>query len=112
MAVEPAGMSVSKNEPKMRPPSVVGPRGEELTLDNLPPPATRRWVVRRKAQVVAAVTGELLTADEACERYGLSMEEFVGWRRAIERVGLAALRVTRTQEYAALFRGQQGGSAW
>ena len=45
---------------KIRPSQVVGPLGEPLTLDGLPPPSTTRWVVRRKAEVVAAVNGGLL----------------------------------------------------
>ena len=49
-----------------RPAQVIGPLGEPLTLDSLPPPSTTRWVVRRKAEVVAAVNGGLLTVDEAC----------------------------------------------
>ena len=40
---------------KFRPAQVIGPLGEPLTLDSLPPPGTTRWVVRRKAEVVAAV---------------------------------------------------------
>ncbi|MEE4351202.1 MAG: DUF1153 domain-containing protein [Pacificimonas sp.] len=86
-----------------KPESVIGPLGEPLTLDSLPSPKTRRWVVRRKAEVVAAVKGGLLTTDEACKRYGLSVEEFTSWQRAVDRAGLAGLRVTRTQHYRALF---------
>ena len=40
---------------KIRPAKVIGPLGEPLTIDSLPPPDTTRWVVRRKAEVVAAV---------------------------------------------------------
>ena len=40
---------------KIRPAQVIGPLGEPLTLDSLPPASTTRWVVRRKAEVVAAV---------------------------------------------------------
>ena len=54
---------------KIRPAQVIGPLGEPLTLDSLPPAETTRWVVRRKAEVVAAVSGGLLTVDEACKRY-------------------------------------------
>ncbi len=46
---------------KIRPAQVIGPLGEPLTLASLPPPETTRWVVRRKAEVVAAVNGGLLT---------------------------------------------------
>ena len=78
---------------------VMGPDGNPLTLDDLPPANTTRWVIRRKAEVVAAVRGGLLTIEQACERYNLSMEEFEGWRRSIERHGLPGLRTTRIQHY-------------
>lgn len=78
---------------------ISGPSGEPLTLESLPPPNTKRWVVRRKAEVVAAVRGGLLTLDEACELYSLSVEEFINWQNAIDKNGLPGLRVTRTQKY-------------
>ena len=34
---------------------VIGPTGAPLTIADLPPPNTQRWVIRRKAEVVAAV---------------------------------------------------------
>ena len=40
---------------------VVGPTGTPLTLRDLPPVNTDRWVIRRKAEVVAAVRGGLLS---------------------------------------------------
>ena len=80
---------------------VIGPTGSPLTLDDLPPADTGRWVIRRKAEVVAAVRGGLLTAEDACERYGLTGEEFEGWQQAIERHGMAGLRTTRIQQYRA-----------
>src|SRR3546814_8913926 len=79
----------------IRPAQVIGPLGEPLTLDTLPPRSTTRWVVRRKAEVVSAVNGGLLNVDEACERYGLTLEEFAGWQRAVDRSGMPGLRVTR-----------------
>lgn len=57
----------------------------------------------RKAEVVAAVDGGLLAIDDACDRYSISLEEFTGWCRAIERSGLRALRVIRAQRYRELF---------
>lgn len=78
---------------------VIGPLGEPLTLASLPPPSTTRWVVRRKAEVIAAVRGGILTADEACKRYSLTLEEFASWQRSIERSGMPGLRVTRIQHY-------------
>ena len=82
-----------------RPTNVIGPDGEPLTLSDLPSPETRRWVIRRKAKVVAAVRGGLLSLEEACKRYNLSVEEFLSWQRMIEKHGLPGLRVTRLQDY-------------
>ena len=64
-------------------------------------------MVRRKAEVVSAVNGGLLSVDEACERYGLSLEEFAGWQRAVDRSGMPGLRVTRIQHYKTLYERQQ-----
>lgn len=79
--------------------SVPGPYGERITLKDLPRPGTHRWVIRRKALVVAAVDGGLLTLDEACTRYHLSHEEFQAWARDYHEFGLQGLRVTRLQHY-------------
>ena len=78
---------------------VIGPTGAPLTLSDLPPPNTQRWVIRRKAEVVAAVRGGLLSLDDACERYSLTNEEFLGWQKSIDAHGLAGLRTTRIQQY-------------
>jgi transposase-like protein len=67
--------------------------------EGLPPPTTKRWVVRRKAAVVAAVRSGEITLEEACRWYQLSEEEFLFWRRTFETHGLAGLRVTRIQQY-------------
>jgi hypothetical protein len=75
------------------------PPARRLSLADLPPPETRRWVARRKAQVVAAVQGGVLSLEEACRRYTLSAEEFAAWERAIDRHGVLALRVTRLQDF-------------
>src|ERR1700752_3096974 len=68
-------------------------------LPALPPPDTKRWVVRRKAIVVAAVRNGSISLQEACRRYKLSVEEFLAWQRAIDRYGVPGLRVTRLQIY-------------
>jgi hypothetical protein len=70
-------------------------------LDDLPPPGIKRWVIRRKAEVVAAVRAGILSLDEACDRYKLSVEEFLSWQRSIDRHGLRGLRTTRIQDYRA-----------
>jgi len=74
------------------------------SIDELPPPDTKRWVIRRKAEVVAAVRNGLISLDEACRRYTLSIEEFLSWQRLIDSHGLAGLRVTRLQDYRSLDR--------
>jgi hypothetical protein len=78
---------------------VLGPDGSPLTITDLPPPGTTRWVIRRKAEVVAAVRGGLLSLEEACSRYMLTVEEFLAWQGSIDRYGLAGLRTTRLQKY-------------
>ena len=82
-----------------KPRYVMGPDGSPLTIADLPPPGTERWVIRRKAEVVAAVRGGLLSLEEACSRYTLSVDEFLVWQRSIDRHGFAGLRTTRTQQY-------------
>ena len=83
---------------------VIGPDGAPLTLADLPDSNTQRWVIRRKAQVVAAVRGGLLSLEEACERYRLTVDEFLNWQQSIDRHGLAGLRTTKVQQY----RGSAG----
>jgi hypothetical protein len=68
---------------------------------NLPPVTTKRWVIRRKAQVVNAVHKGVLSLEEACGRYMLTADEFAAWERAIDEHGLAGLRTTRLQHYRA-----------
>lgn len=71
----------------------------DLLVVELPPATTTRWVTRRKAAVVAAVRAGVLTAEEACLRYKLSLEEFSSWQRRVESFGIAGLRTTKTQDY-------------
>jgi len=70
-----------------------------LTFADLPLPDTKRWVIRRKAEVVAAVCGGLLSLDEASRRYALSADEITSWQYCIDHFGIAGLRTTRTQIY-------------
>jgi hypothetical protein len=44
---------------------VIGPDGSPLTIADLPPKDTKCWVIRRKAKVVTAVRGGLLSLVEA-----------------------------------------------
>ena len=79
--------------------SVIGPDGSPLTIADLPPQGTKRWVPYRKAEVVAAVRGGLLSLQEACSRYSLTVDEFRSWQDLIDQHGLGGLRTTRIQRY-------------
>jgi len=81
------------------PRSVTLPDGTIMTRADLPPPETRRWVASRKAAVVRAVGGGLVTREEALERYALSDEEFSEWETAVSEHGESALKATALQRY-------------
>lgn len=81
------------------PDSVAGPDGRRLTRADLPSPDTKRWVARRKAEVVAGVRGGLISLREALRTYDLSMDEFRSWQRLFENHGLDGLRTTRIKTY-------------
>lgn len=81
----------------------------------LPPPTTRRWNPKRKAQVVRAIEAGLLTHDEACRRYRMTLEELLGWERALDESGERGLRVTKrlrprgANPFASAWAGQELG---
>lgn len=89
-------MEVDRQKKPIR---VIGPFGEALSLADLPANNTTRWVIRRKAEVVAAVNGGLLTLEEACARYDLSVEEFLSWQESIHNSGLPGLRISYLSKY-------------
>lgn len=70
-----------------------------MTRDDLPASDTKRWVIRRKAEVVAGVRAGLISLEEACRRYNLSVDEFLSWKRLLDEHGVIGLRATRTKEY-------------
>ena len=85
--IEPRGVS-----------QVFGFDGTPLNLRNLPQSQAVRWVMRRKMEVLTAVRFGLLNVDDACNRYGISMEELLSWESALDRfgpVGLHTLRLCR-----------------
>jgi len=63
-----------------------------FTLSDLPAPDTKRWTIGRKAAVVEAVRGGLITIEDARLRYTLTTEEFNSWLIAIERFGTPGRR--------------------
>lgn len=105
VALERVAPPMIENQ-KLVPAGVLGPLGEILTLEALPEPSTARWTIRRKAEVVAAVDGGLLTIDDVLERYKVSLEEFVTWRMAIERWGMNGLRATKVKHYRDIYERQ------
>ena len=70
-------------------------------LHRIPEPRSLRdrWTVKRKAALIEAVRGGWLSIDDACQRYALSVDEFVAWERDLERYGVHGLRSTRYQIY-------------
>ena len=60
-------------------------------MTELPPANTRRWLARRKAAVVAAVSSGTLTTEAACRRYHMLEEELLAWQRAFDRYGIDGL---------------------
>ena len=84
---------------------VDGPRavtlgdGSVMTIADLPPTRTRRWVASGKAAVVRGVEHGLISKDDALERYSLSEDEFIEWVRAVSTHGESALKATMIQKY-------------
>ncbi len=77
-------------------PSVLHP--EQVATDKELPAATTKWTPRRKAQVVAAVRGGSLDLEEACDRYRMTVEEFLSWEESLDREGLDGLSAVRRDE--------------
>ncbi len=104
MSCAPAMTSADKKEPEeaSNDSSSAGTklvRRKPISVDDLPQPGITRWVIRRKAQVVAAVQSGALTLEEVCRRYSVSIEEFQSWQRSLEQHGIYGLRTTRSQIY-------------
>lgn len=81
------------------PDCVVGPLGEPLTRQSLPPAGSIRWRPRQKAEIAAAIDGGLISFEDACDRYQLSLEELAGWQRMYLHFGMQGLRATYVQSY-------------
>lgn len=89
----------SDSAPSKQRPLPFNPDGSCLSLKDLPPANTKRWVSSRKAQIVAAINGNLISVDEACEKYALSPEELISWQEALKNQGLAGLKVTKSRNH-------------
>jgi DNA-binding winged helix-turn-helix (wHTH) protein/transposase-like protein len=69
----------------------------KTTAGELPPPDTKRWTARRKASVVDAIHSSIITIEEVCRRYALSVEEFLSWHNAIQGHGVQGLQTTKSR---------------
>ena len=91
-----------------------------LTIADLPAASTNRWVIRRKAEVIAAVHDGLVSLEEVCRRYTLTVEEFLSWQSLIDRYGTTCesasnsdpQRHQRKSLTRNLFRGKRWGPPW
>jgi hypothetical protein len=96
---------------RVAPPNPVrGPDGSILTIADLPPADTKRWVIRRKATVAAGVRGGLISFEMACSRYRLDPEELLSWLYYIDRYGFLGLRTTKVQCYVRSSQHKCGSS--
>jgi transposase-like protein len=77
----------------------VGLPRNKTAVDELPPPSTGRWTVRRKAAVVEAVLSGVISVEEVCRRYDLSVEEFLSWHNTMKMHGIRGLHTTMLQRY-------------
>jgi hypothetical protein len=78
---------------------IFGLDGTPLDLTSLPESQTIRWVMRRKMEVLTAVRCGLLSFDDACKRYGISMEELLSWERAVGQFGPLGLHTLRSRRH-------------
>jgi len=93
-----------------RPARVIGADGRPLTLADLPARDVR-WSKKRKAQVVAAVRGNLISFDEAVRRYGLSPDEYKVWESEVLVFLAERRRATERRDFRVL-RRQATVAAW
>jgi hypothetical protein len=84
------------------PRAITLPDGSVITLADLPPQNTRRWVASRKAAVVRGVIYGLISEENVQKNYAISSDEFQEWVRAVSLHGEGALRATALQKYRQL----------
>jgi hypothetical protein len=73
----------------------VGLRGNVIAPYDLPPAHGARWTPQRKADLIAAILGGVITLDEAKARYALTIEELSEWRRGLAAAGVRGLKATK-----------------
>jgi transposase-like protein len=93
----------------VRPARVIGADGKPLTLQELPANDVR-WNKKRKAQVVAAVRGNLISFADAARRYGLSPGEFSAWESEVLEFLAARQRAVERRDFRVLRREVRAGA--
>ena len=85
---------------RLKPTYITAPDGSRLTEAKLPPRANGlRWVPNRKAAVICAVRGGLISLEDVRTRWGVTVEEYRTWEKQFDAHGRDGLRVTRIQDY-------------
>ncbi|MGB0960998.1 MAG: DUF1153 domain-containing protein [Halocynthiibacter sp.] len=75
------------------------PNGDVMSVSDLPPRETVRWVASRKAAVVKGIALALISKEDAMERYGLCEEELDAWIHYGGTYGQKGLKSTKVQQY-------------
>lgn len=73
-------------------------------MTDLPPRETKRWTARYKAEIVIAVRRGLISLEEACSNYKLTVEELLSWEESYDRHGLRGLSTIRLHLYRSAHR--------
>jgi hypothetical protein len=79
--------------------AMLRPKGKRPGVSKLPKPGTTRWTALRKAAVVSAVEAGQLSMHEACERYSLTIEEFLSWQVRLAQHGAVALQTSKVKRH-------------
>lgn len=59
----------------------------------------KRYIPRRKREIVLAVEGGVITLSEAIDKYQLSIEEYLEWSRKVDRSKIYTVH-NETEVYA------------
>jgi hypothetical protein len=79
--------------------TVRGPDGAILSESDLPPAgAVLRWTFIRKARVIYAIRGGMISMETARARWNLGADELVEWLRDFDTHGFRGLKVTKLPE--------------
>lgn len=67
------------------------PRTRPLNpMDGLP--SVSRWTALRKTYLVDLVNAGRVTAEQVCERYGVTPDEFLSWSEGVRRFGVEGVK--------------------